>query len=84
MTHLPHHLPSPAHDLPELHERLRRTEEALADQRIERRLDRDRMALLRVQVEDLNDEVTRLRRGARPHPPGHSNQHRRPARRGRR
>lgn len=84
MTHLPRHT-APLHDPSSLQERLRRTEEALADQLIERRLDRDRMALLQVQVADLKEEVGRLRRaleGASPESPRRSYPSRGPVRRG--
>jgi hypothetical protein len=84
MTQLPRHT-APPHDRSSLQDRLRRTEEALADQLIERRLDRDRMALLRVQVADLKEEVGRLRRaieGGCPESPRRSYPSRGPVRRG--
>jgi hypothetical protein len=85
MTHLPPRTPSIPHDPSTLQERLRRTEEALADQLIERRLDRDRMALLQIQVADLKEEVGRLRRaleGASPESTRRSYPNRGPVRRG--
>lgn len=42
--------------------RLRRTEETLADQLIQRRLEGDRIALLQVQNEDLRETIRGLRR----------------------
>lgn len=45
-----------------LEARLRRTQEALADQLIERRLDQERIATLRLQVQELDEQVAALRR----------------------
>ena len=45
-----------------LEARLRRTQEALADQLISRRLDRDRSAVLELQAEDLRETIATLRR----------------------
>lgn len=45
-----------------LEARLRRTQEALADQLIERRLDQERLATLRLQAQELDEQVAALRR----------------------
>ena len=42
--------------------RLHRTQEALADQMIERRWDQERIATLRLQVQELEETVAALRR----------------------
>jgi hypothetical protein len=45
-----------------LEARLRLMQEALADQLISRRLDRDRIAVLNLEVQDLRETITSLRR----------------------
>lgn len=62
----------PADALALLEARLRRTQEALADQLIERRLDQERIATLKLQVQELREQVAALRRAldfARPAEP---------------
>lgn len=54
-----------------LEARLRRTQEALADQLISRRLDRDRIAVLELEAQDLRETIAALRRAlaaAKPDP----------------
>jgi len=41
---------------------LRRTQEALADQLIERRLDQERIAAMKLRIQDLQEQVGALRR----------------------
>jgi hypothetical protein len=48
-----------------LEARLRRTQEALADVLIERRLDQERIATLTLEVEELREQVAALRRARR-------------------
>ena len=52
----------PADALALLEARLRRTQEALADQLIERRLDQERIATLKLEVQELREQVAALRR----------------------
>lgn len=52
----------PADALALLEARLRRTQEALADQLIERRLDQERIATLKLEVQELQQQVAALRR----------------------
>jgi len=57
----PSHL-SAANELSNVESKLREAQESLANQLIERRLDQERTATLRLQIQELTEQVTALRR----------------------